>query len=64
VVKRSYFVNLQDAGDPVELAKVYNHAGLMNCTDITATHEDRTLSLMVYRAAEQVFIPLTLWVVG
>ncbi|RDH50408.1 imidazole glycerol phosphate synthase subunit HisF [Fischerella thermalis] len=62
VVKGVNFVNLQDAGDPVELAKVYNEAGADEVVflDITATHEDRnTIIDVVYRTAEQVFIPLT-----
>lgn len=62
VVKGVNFVNLQDAGDPVELAKVYNDAGADELVflDITATHEDRdTIIDVVYRTAEQVFIPLT-----
>lgn len=62
VVKGVNFVNLKDAGDPVELAKVYNEAGADELVflDITATHEDRDIILdVVYRTAEQVFIPLT-----
>ncbi|MGI2902454.1 imidazole glycerol phosphate synthase subunit HisF [Tolypothrix sp. VBCCA 56010] len=62
VVKGVNFVNLKDAGDPVELAKVYNSAGADELVflDITATHEDRGIILdVVYRTAEQVFIPLT-----
>lgn len=62
VVKGVNFVNLQDAGDPVELAKVYNQAGADELVflDITATHEDREIIFdVVYRTAEQVFIPLT-----
>ncbi len=62
VVKGVNFVNLQDAGDPVELAKVYNQAGADELVflDITATHEDRDIIFdVVYRTAEQVFIPLT-----
>lgn len=62
VVKGINFVNLLDAGDPVELAKVYNDAGADELVflDITATHEDRdTIIDVVYRTAEQVFIPLT-----
>ena len=62
VVKGVNFVNLQDAGDPVELARVYNEAGADELVflDITATHEDRdTILDVVYRTAEQVFIPLT-----
>lgn len=62
VVKGINFVNLQDAGDPVELARFYNEAGADELVflDITATHEDRdTIIDVVYRTAEQVFIPLT-----
>ena len=62
VVKGVNFVNLQDAGDPVELARVYNQAGADELVflDITATHEDRDIIVdVVYRTAEQVFIPLT-----
>lgn len=62
VVKGVNFVNLQDAGDPVELAQVYNEAGADELVflDITATHEDRDIIFdVVYRTAEQVFIPLT-----
>lgn len=62
VVKGVNFVNLQDAGDPVELAKVYNAAGADELVflDITATHEDRDIIIdVVYRTAEQVFMPLT-----
>ena len=62
VVKGVNFVDLKDAGDPVELAKVYNDAGADELVflDITATHEDRgTILDVVYRTAEQVFIPLT-----
>jgi cyclase len=62
VVKGVNFVNLQDAGDPVELAQVYNDAGADELVflDITATHEGRdTIIDVVYRTAERVFIPLT-----
>ncbi|MGB2927053.1 MAG: imidazole glycerol phosphate synthase subunit HisF [Limnothrix sp.] len=62
VVKGINFVDLKDAGDPVELAKVYNDAGADELVflDITATHEDReTIIDVVYQTAEQVFIPLT-----
>ncbi|MBC6473150.1 MAG: imidazole glycerol phosphate synthase subunit HisF [Hormoscilla sp. GM102CHS1] len=62
VVKGVNFVNLIDAGDPVELAQVYNDAGADELVflDITATHEDRDIIIdVVYRTAEQVFIPLT-----
>lgn len=62
VVKGINFVDLKDAGDPVELAQVYNQAGADELVflDITATHEDRNIIFdVVYRTAEQVFIPLT-----
>jgi len=62
VVKGINFVDLKDAGDPVELAQIYNLAGADELVflDITATHEDRNTILdVVYRTAEQVFIPLT-----
>ncbi|MDX2244055.1 MAG: imidazole glycerol phosphate synthase subunit HisF [Leptolyngbyaceae cyanobacterium bins.302] len=62
VVKGINFVDLRDAGDPVELAQVYNDAGADELVflDITATHEDRSIIFdVVYRTAEQVFIPLT-----
>ncbi|MGF1576762.1 MAG: imidazole glycerol phosphate synthase subunit HisF [Cyanophyceae cyanobacterium] len=62
VVKGINFVNLQDAGDPVEMAQVYDQAGADELVflDITATHEDRGILLdVVQRTAEQVFIPLT-----
>lgn len=62
VVKGINFVDLKDAGDPVELAQVYNDAGADELVflDITATHEDRDIIIdVVYRTAEQVFIPLT-----
>lgn len=62
VVKGVNFVDLKDAGDPVELAKAYNDAGADELVflDITATHEDRNIILdVVHRTAEQVFIPLT-----
>ena len=62
VVKGVNFVDLRDAGDPVELAKAYNEAGADELVflDITATHEDRDLIYeIIYQTAEQVFIPLT-----
>lgn len=62
VVKGVNFVNLRDAGDPVELAQAYNNAGADELVflDITATHEDRSIIFdVVYRTAEHVFIPLT-----
>jgi cyclase len=62
VVKGVNFVDLRDAGDPVELAQVYNQAGADELVflDITASHEERQILLdVVYRTAEHVFIPLT-----
>jgi cyclase len=62
VVKGVRFVELRDAGDPVELAKAYDAAGADELVflDITASHEDRPTMLDVARrTAEQVFIPYT-----
>ena len=62
VVKGVNFVDLVDAGDPVEQAKVYDAAGAdeLCFLDITASHEDRgTIFDVVARTAEQVFVPLT-----
>jgi len=62
VVKGVSFVNLRDAGDPVEIAKVYDEQGADELTflDITASHEERGIILdIVRRTAEQVFMPLT-----
>jgi cyclase len=62
VVKGVSFVNLRDAGDPVELAKLYNQEGADEITflDITASYEKRATMLdVVRRTAEQVFIPVT-----
>ena len=62
VVKGVNFLNLRDAGDPVELAKRYNEAGADELTflDISASVEERATTLeIVSRTAEQVFIPLT-----
>lgn len=62
VVKGVNFVNLRDAGDPVELAAAYDKEGADELVflDITATHEERPLMLEVARhAAEEVFIPYT-----
>ncbi|GER85913.1 imidazole glycerol phosphate synthase cyclase subunit [Dictyobacter vulcani] len=62
VVKGVSFVNLRDAGDPVELAKLYNQEGADEVTflDITASYENRATMLdVVRRTAEQVFIPVT-----
>ena len=63
VVKGVNFVNLRDAGDPVEIAKAYNKAGADELVflDITATHEARTtVSELARRVAETVFIPFTI----
>lgn len=62
VVKGVNFINLRDAGDPVELASAYDREGADELVflDITATHEERPLMLEVARrAAEEVFIPYT-----
>lgn len=62
VVKGINFVNLRDAGDPVESARAYNLAGADELVflDITATHEERSIMLdIAARVAEQVFIPFT-----
>jgi cyclase len=62
VVKGVSFVNLRDAGDPVEIAKLYDEQGADELTflDITASHEERGIILdVVRRTAEQVFMPLT-----
>ncbi len=62
VVKGINFVNLRDAGDPVEVANIYDNEGADELTflDITASHEKRNIILdVVKKTAEQVFIPLT-----
>ncbi len=62
VVKGVQFVNLRDAGDPVEMAAVYNREGAdeLIFLDITATSDSRdTMIDVVRRTADQVFIPLT-----
>src|SRR6202034_180643 len=62
VVKGVNFVNLRDAGDPVEAAIAYDAAGADELTflDITASHEDRDIMLdVVQRTAEACFMPLT-----
>lgn len=62
VVKGVNFVGLKDAGDPVEVAKRYNHEGADELTflDITASHEQRdTIVHIVEQVAREVFIPLT-----
>ena len=63
VVKGVKFVDLVDAGDPVELAAGYEQAGADEIVflDITASHEQRdTIAELAHRTAEQVFIPLTI----
>jgi imidazole glycerol-phosphate synthase subunit HisF len=63
VVKGVQFVDLVDAGDPVELAAVYDAEGADELVflDITASHEGRdTMVDVAHRTAEQVFIPLTI----
>lgn len=62
VVKGVNFVNLRDAGDPVEIAAAYEIEGADELTflDITASHEKRDIILdVVARTAEKVFMPLT-----
>lgn len=62
VVKGVQFVDIRDAGDPVEVARRYNEQGADEITflDITASHEDRDTTLhTVERMAGEVFIPLT-----
>jgi len=62
VVKGVNFVNLRDAGDPVEIAKAYDKAGAdeLCFLDITATHENRSIIFdVVQRTAEACFMPLT-----
>ncbi len=62
VVKGVGFVNLKDAGDPVEAARAYDAEGAdeLCFLDILASHEERKIFIdMVSRTAEQVFMPLT-----
>ncbi len=62
VVKGVNFVDIVDAGDPVEQAKIYNAQGAdeLCFLDITATHQGRdTIIHMVEQVADEVFIPLT-----
>jgi cyclase len=62
VVKGVNFINLRDAGDPVEQARVYDEQGADELVflDISATHEGRRTTLeLVGRVAETVFMPLT-----
>ncbi len=61
VVKGVHFVDLVDAGDPVEAARAYDASGADELVflDITASHEDRSILLdVVRRTAEVVFLPL------
>ena len=63
VVKGINFVDLRDAGDPVEQARVYDAAGAdeLCFLDITASHEERgTILDVARRTAEQCFMPLTI----
>lgn len=62
VVKGTNFVNLRDAGDPVEVARIYDKAGADELVflDITASSDARNIKTeMVRRVAETVFIPFT-----
>jgi len=62
VVKGTQFVDLKDAGDPVENAKAYDEQGADEIAflDITASHERREILIdIVRRTAEEIFIPLT-----
>src|ERR1051325_10919732 len=62
VVKGVNFINLRDAGDPVEQARIYDEQGADELVflDISATHEGRRTTLdLVSRVAETVFMPLT-----
>src|SRR3989339_1276883 len=62
VVKGTNFVNLRDAGDPVEVAARYEAEGADELVflDITASHESRDILLdVVRRTAEGIFMPLT-----
>lgn len=62
VVKGVNFINLRDAGDPVEVARIYDAAGADELVflDITASHEGRkTFIDVVNRTAEEIFMPLT-----
>jgi cyclase len=62
VVKGINFLGLRDAGDPVEIAEIYDREGAdeLCFLDITASHENRGIILnVVARTAEQVFMPLT-----
>jgi cyclase len=63
VVKGTRFVDIRDAGDPVELAAFYDRGGADEIVflDITATHEKRdTIVALARRAADEVFVPFTI----
>ena len=63
VVKGVNFVNLIDAGDPVEAATAYDHAGADEIVflDITASHEGRDITIdVIRRTAERCFMPVTI----
>src|SRR5260370_26984690 len=63
VVKGTNFVDIKDAGDPVELAAHYDRAGADELVflDITATHERRgTIARLARETADEVFIPFTI----
>ena len=60
VVKGVSFINLRDAGDPVENAKFYDEQGAdeLIFLDITASHEKRNIIIdVVMRTAEEIFMP-------
>ncbi len=62
VVKGTQFIDLKDAGDPVENAKAYDEQGADEIAflDITASHEKRDILIeVVRRTAEEIFVPLT-----
>jgi len=62
VVKGVNFLNLRDAGDPVEAAQVYDQQGADELVflDITASHEKRKIIIdVVHRTAQRIFMPLT-----
>ncbi|MBI2211482.1 MAG: imidazole glycerol phosphate synthase subunit HisF [Deltaproteobacteria bacterium] len=62
VVKGVKFVGLRDAGDPVEIARIYDREGAdeLCFLDITASHENREIILdVVARTADEIFMPLT-----
>ncbi|MBW2975734.1 imidazole glycerol phosphate synthase subunit HisF [Candidatus Woesearchaeota archaeon] len=62
VVKGTKFINIKDAGDPIELAKEYNSQGVDELVflDITASHQKRNILIDVVRnVARQIFIPFT-----